>query len=133
MSIQNLETVGAFVNDGAPRVVSAWRPNSFAAALVRIRELETELAIIRPAPLAIGRPQPRDIIRRVALKHGLTVDQIRSRTNQRKIAWPRQEAMAMLRDQTTLSFPAIARMLGLTDHTTVIKGIRAFEKRLMAE
>ncbi len=72
----------------------------------------------------------RDIINEVAEKHELTVDELKSTTRARRIAWPRQEAMLRLRDETAMSLPQIAEKLGLKDHTTVLHGIRAASERV---
>lgn len=69
------------------------------------------------------------IKREVAEKYGLTVEQLLSRSNERRIAWPRQECMWRLRQETKLSLPSIARALQLRDHTTVLWGVRRYEHR----
>jgi len=51
----------------------------------------------------------------------------------RPIAWARQAAMTLLRRYTAtgqLSLPAVARMIGRADHTTVGYGIAACQRRL---
>lgn len=75
---------------------------------------------------------PGDIIKEVAARHGLTIDEIKSQNRSRRIAWPRQEAMYELRTHTRLSYPAIARFLGLSDHTTALHGVNAHKRRLKA-
>jgi chromosomal replication initiation ATPase DnaA len=50
----------------------------------------------------------------------------------RKVAWARQDCMRMLRDETNLSLPDIGRIFG-RDHTTVLHGISASEKRANAK
>ncbi len=78
------------------------------------------------------------IMSMVAQKHGMTVTELVKRTNQRRVAWARQEVMWMARhlkrrDGTfRYSYPYIARRLGLQDHTTVIHGVRQHAKRLAA-
>ena len=70
------------------------------------------------------------IIKQVAEKHGLTVDDLRSQDRSRKYSWPRQEAMVRLRDETALSYPSIARLLRRKDHTTIIYGERVARNRI---
>jgi chromosomal replication initiation ATPase DnaA len=48
------------------------------------------------------------------------------------IAHPRQEAMWRMRQAGKWSLPQIGRFLGERDHTTVLSGIRAHQKRLDA-
>jgi chromosomal replication initiator protein len=78
-------------------------------------------------------PEPADaIIARVAAKYKLTVREIRTKTRRAAISHPRQEAMFELRTKLGLSYPMIARLIGLKDHTTVIYGIKKHEERLSA-
>lgn len=76
------------------------------------------------------RPTPRQIVEAVAIKNGLTRAEIMSKSRYRSIVYPRQEAMWQLRRQTRLSLPQIARHVGVKDHTTVLHGVRAHEKRM---
>ena len=71
-----------------------------------------------------------EIVKQVAEKHGLTVDDLRSQDRSRKYSWPRQEAMVRLRDETALSYPSIARLLHRKDHTTIIYGERVARNRI---
>jgi chromosomal replication initiator protein len=73
-------------------------------------------------------PAQRQIIEDVAKRHGLTVGQILSRSQARRIARPRQEAMALLREAGRWSWPQIGAVFGL-HHTTAIEGVRAHYAR----
>ena len=66
----------------------------------------------------------------VASRHGLTPDEVLSQRRTRRIAYGRQELMAELR-RLRYSLPEIGRMLG-KDHTTVLHGVRAHERRQAA-
>lgn len=70
------------------------------------------------------------ITEQVAERHGLTVPNLRLRTRQRVHAWPRQEAYAIIRAITGASYPRIGRFFGGRDHTTILKGHRAYLKRM---
>ena len=48
------------------------------------------------------------------------------------IAHPRQEAMWRMKQAGKWSLPQIGRFLGERDHTTVLSGVRAHQKRLDA-
>lgn len=74
----------------------------------------------------------RQIAREVAARHGLTLEDFESPTRRRAIAWPRQEAMWAIRQNTHLSYPQIARIFRKKDHTTIIHGERAHAKRIGA-
>ena len=73
------------------------------------------------------------ILREVAREYGLTINDLRGESKCRHIAHPRQIAYIRLRDETDLSYPAIGRILGNRDHTTVLKGEQAARARLKAE
>lgn len=77
-----------------------------------------------------ARQTPRQIIERVARRHGLTFEEI-TQPSTRSTARSRQEAMWELRRHTRLSLPQIARQVGVKDHTTVLHGIRAHGKRVV--
>lgn len=70
------------------------------------------------------------ILREVAKEFDVPVNELRGNSKERHIARPRQLAYLRLRDETDLSYPAIARVMGNRDHTTVMRGIEAVTKRL---
>jgi chromosomal replication initiation ATPase DnaA len=78
------------------------------------------------------------ILAAVAASHGLSVIELRCDRRSRCFAWPRQEAMWRLRQvklsdgRPRYSLPAIARIVGVGDHTTVLHGIRAYAGRMAA-
>lgn len=91
---------------------------------------------VEPQSLWVWRniPPPRATMRsiavRVAEKHGLTWEQMLDRTRVRRVAWARQEAMYEMREIGMWSFPQIAIALNLKDHTTIIYGADAHERRM---
>lgn len=78
-------------------------------------------------------PDQRAIIIEVAQRHGLTLAEIIRNTRKRRISWPRQEAIAALWATKRWSLSRIARVVGLTHHTTVLYAVRAFELRQAAD
>jgi hypothetical protein len=71
-----------------------------------------------------------NILREVALEHGLTVAALIGQGRSRHIAWPRQEAYyRAFTECQHLSYPEIARRIGGRDHTTVLHGVRAHCER----
>jgi chromosomal replication initiator protein len=63
---------------------------------------------------------PRDIIA-VVLKHfGLNEEDIKGKSREKKLSFPRQIIMYLLREELGLSFPAIGDELGGRDHTTAM-------------
>ncbi|HKU65248.1 MAG TPA: helix-turn-helix domain-containing protein [Rhizomicrobium sp.] len=76
-------------------------------------------------------PTLRDIEAAVCARFGLTPQLLRGPKKQRGIARPRQIAMYLAREMTSLSYPRIAAWFN-RDHTTVLFGERRV-RQLMAE
>lgn len=77
--------------------------------------------------------RPRDtqasvIISLVAKDFGVTVNEILSERQTRRLVTPRTAAMWLLSQLTELSLPRIGRALGRRDHTTVIAALRRVER-----
>ena len=62
---------------------------------------------------------PELILNVVAEHYEITSEQIRSKIKSRNIAYPRQIAMCLCRELTSLSFDEIGSMIGGRDHSTV--------------
>ena len=69
----------------------------------------------------------REVIQEVADEHGLMVEDFQGKKRYRRVAWPRQEAMAAAH-RAGFSLHEIGKFLG-RDHTTVLAGIRAHKDR----
>ena len=63
---------------------------------------------------------------------GFEVAALKGKSRQRPLVTARQIAMYVFRDLTDLSYPAIARVFGGRDHTTVIHAVEKIQ-RLMSE
>ena len=74
-----------------------------------------------------------EIISRVAERNGITTADLRGPSQERRMAHPRQEAMARLQIELGWSTPRIGRALGGRHHTTVLHGVRAYTDRLRAK
>ena len=77
----------------------------------------------------VPRETARKMVERVAEKHGLGAKALFVRSTRRAIVYPRQQAMYAIRQRLGWSYPRIARLFGM-DHTTVIYGVRQYEKRM---
>lgn len=77
-------------------------------------------------------PMVSEIQQAVCAHFGLKMIDLISPCRRRSIARPRQIAMWLANRRTNHSLPAIGRLFGGRDHTTVIHSIRQIE-RLMAE
>jgi chromosomal replication initiator protein len=74
----------------------------------------------------------QELLNEIAGLLGFAVDALRGKSRQRPLVMARQEAMYVFRELTDLSYPAIARLFGGRDHTTVIHAVDKIT-RLMAE
>jgi chromosomal replication initiation ATPase DnaA len=89
-----------------------------AAAVAKI---EKEMAVC-------GRITPEAVIAAVAGAHDVTLADIRRQTRVFKVCAARHHACAMLREHFHMSYPIVARFIGLKDHTTVMNSCRRWEK-----
>jgi chromosomal replication initiator protein len=69
-----------------------------------------------------------DIIKHVARFYGLKLSEIKSRTNSRQIAFPRQVAMYLCKKLTDLSYPEIGRHFNDKHHSTVMYSVEKIEQ-----
>ena len=71
----------------------------------------------------------REIIAEVAEVYGLKPNQLTGKNRTKLIVHARQAAQWTIRDELGISLPAIGRFFD-QDHTTVLHGIRAHERRM---
>ena len=105
------------------------------ASLNRV-PITTELAQTLLADLmresAPKRRTDDELLAEIAGILGFEVEALKGKSRQRPLVTARQIAMYVFRDITDLSYPAIARVFGGRDHTTVIHAVDKIE-RLMKE
>lgn len=63
---------------------------------------------------------PREIINAVSSFFDISIDQLLGKSREKKISFPRQIIMYLLRTELDMSYPAIGQELGGRDHTTAI-------------
>jgi len=68
------------------------------------------------------------ILKAVADRFDLMPGQLKQKTNERRIAYPRQIAMYLAKELTTASLLEIGRTLGNKHHTTVLHSIRKIDE-----
>jgi len=73
-----------------------------------------------------------ELLNEIAIILGYSVESLRGKSRQRPLVTARQTAMYVFRELTDLSYPAIARLFGGRDHTTVIHAVDKIQ-RLMKE
>lgn len=81
------------------------------------------MSVMEPKPYR----SPRQIIREIAQRNGVTLDEILEKGRTYRVSYPRQEAMYELRLRG-LSTTRIGQLMN-RDHTTIIFGCRAHAKR----
>lgn len=70
------------------------------------------------------------IMREVAKQYGITLTELRGEDRSRRYSWPRHIAYIRLYDETNLSYPQIARLMGKKDHTTIIYGVKVGRRNI---
>lgn len=68
------------------------------------------------------------IVKTVAEHFGLLPSQLKAKSNERRIAYPRQIAMYLAKELTTASLPEIGRAIGNKHHTTVLHSIHKIDE-----
>ncbi|MBP9695010.1 MAG: chromosomal replication initiator protein DnaA [Candidatus Magasanikbacteria bacterium] len=63
---------------------------------------------------------PRELIAEVAKFYDVSIDDIQGKSREKKLSFPRQIIMFLLRQELKLSYPAIGDELGGRDHTTAM-------------
>jgi chromosomal replication initiator protein len=77
------------------------------------------LADLLPRHRTLTSPQ---IIETVAMFYNTSIETLIGRDRSKDVAWARQVAMYLIREETDASLPAIGESLGDRDHTTVMYG-----------
>ncbi|RMF19963.1 MAG: chromosomal replication initiator protein DnaA [Deltaproteobacteria bacterium] len=111
--------------EGALTKLSAW-------ASIHRREITIDLAreLLGGGEEEEARtPTAEEIEERVTRHFGLKPGDLKARRRTRKVAEARQVAMYMMRHYGGMSFPTIGEYLGGRDHSTVVHGCQAVEKR----
>ena len=104
-------------------------------AIADLRNM-TPLAIINEGYMNTGQTagartvSPRQVVEKVAKYYGLTSKELMSRSRVANIKNARQVAMYVLSKDLALSTTKITGEVGVSDHSTVMHGIRKIEKDL---
>jgi chromosomal replication initiator protein len=71
-----------------------------------------------------------ELLAEIAVILGYSVEALRGKSRQRPLVTARQTAMYVFRELTDLSYPAIARLFGGRDHTTVIHAVDKIQRQM---
>ncbi len=100
-----------------------------AAAYARVTQKPLDMALAHEAlkdlisTSSTRMVSPESIIAKVTEKFGISVEELKSKNKQRRIADARQVCMYLIREMTDLSLPRIGEIFN-RDHTTVLHGWR---------
>jgi len=72
-----------------------------------------------------------ELLAEVARLVGHAVEALKGKSRQRPLVAARQQAMYVFRELTDLSYPAIGRLFGGRDHTTVIHAVEKIQRLMM--
>ena len=115
--------------EGALIRVAAYANLTREAASVEMAQHQLADLLTATAPRA---RTDEEMLAEIAGFTGFTVEAIKGKSRQRPLVSARQIGMYVFRDMTELSYPAIARLFGGRDHTTVIHAVDKTQ-RLMRE
>lgn len=89
------------------------------------------LGPMRQERLSASRPvDAAAVLATVASRFAVTGDALLSKSRERQVAWARQVAMYLMREETGLSLFQIGAQLGGRDHTTIMHGCATVAKRI---
>ena len=71
---------------------------------------------------------PADILKVVAAHYGIKVSDLKSKSNARPIAYPRQVAMYICKELTDLSYPEIGKIFNNKHHSTVMYSVEKIDQ-----
>jgi len=77
-----------------------------------------------------GDVAPGQVVDLVARKYNLTSDKLLGRDRTKEVAFPRQIAMYLLREEFKISYPQIGEALGGRDHSTVMSAIDKIKEQI---
>src|SRR5207237_3901655 len=73
-----------------------------------------------------------EILKVVAAHYGIKVSDLKSKSNARPIAYPRQVAMYMCKELTDLSYPEIGKLFNNKHHSTVMYSVEKIDQLIEA-
>jgi chromosomal replication initiator protein len=105
------------------------RVAAFASLTAKPLSLDLAKETLRDIlPDGARRASAAEIIKLVARHYGLKVGEIKSKSNSKQIAFPRQIAMYLCTQLTDLSYPEIGRQFNDKHHSTVMYSVDKIEQ-----
>jgi hypothetical protein len=117
------KAVRARLNGGPPKPVFIAPPKPEP-----VPEPIIEVILSEPIPIT----STQQILKEVAEKHGITIQDLKGPCRRLKYALPRHEAAYRIVKELGFSLPKTGRVLGKRDHTTILNSVRKHAKRMSA-
>jgi hypothetical protein len=115
----------------APPSQPEGKPSPESSLIAKLQERIDELEAVLDVKRGDGPFKAQKLAMAVAKKHGLKYSDLKSPRRQKHLVRARQEAMWLIRKECPgLSMPAIGRLFGGKDHTTVLHACRVHAKRI---
>lgn len=76
---------------------------------------------------------PKELIALVSKFYGLEIEDVLGKSREKRLSFPRQIAMYLLREDLKLSYPAIGQELGGRDHTTAMHAHTKIQQEIAAD
>ena len=121
-----LELIASRISSNIRELEGALIRISAYASLNRIEMTvgQAERLLEEIAPSTLVKPRsPEQLLGALAEMLGFSIEALRGKSRQRPLVAARQEAMFVFREMTDLSYPAIGRIFGDRDHTTVMHAV----------
>lgn len=94
---------------------------------LNLETTQNALADLLPNPPELS---SEEILKAVATYYNITLDDLRGARRTRRVAFPRQIAMYLIREETDSSYPQIGAQLGGRDHTTILYGYERISSQI---
>lgn len=108
------------------KIIVTYQLQNRSPALSDIKEMTKDvISVNRQKDLT-----PEKILRAVADFYEVKLDEIASRCRKKKVVKPRQVAIYLLRNESSLSFPEIGNVVGGRDHSTMIYAFEKIKKEI---
>jgi len=85
------------------------------------------------APSHKRKVTPQEVLKAVAQYYQTELKVLESPARDKAVAWPRQVAMHLMREETDASLPGIGQLLGGRDHSTIMHGCDKIARELKNE
>lgn len=103
--------------------------------LTQVKGVPPDLAEVRQSLRSFARPTKtvsvKYVVSKVAEFYGIEEESIYEKTRRREVVRPRQVIMYLLREDFSVSYPAIGNKLGGRDHTTVIHSCEKVKREIV--